>query len=149
MGLMNMKIYLDNCCFNRPFDDQSKIRIRLESEAKLKIQEEIQTGEFNLVWSYILDYENNRNPFQERKDRINGWKKYAILDIQESQELIEMASSLNKKGFPKIDSLHIACAIISKCEYFLTTDDKILKLSSVVNEINVNDPIGFIKEVVS
>ena len=149
MGLMNMKIYLDNCCFNRPFDDQSKIRIRLESEAKLKIQEEIQTGEFNLVWSYILDYENNRNPFQERKDRINGWKKYAILDIQESQELIEMASSLNKKGFPKIDSLHIACAIISKCEYFLTTDDKILKLSSVVNEINVNDPIGFIKEVLS
>lgn len=37
-----MKIYLDNCCFNRPFDDQSQIRIRLESEAKLKIQEEIQ-----------------------------------------------------------------------------------------------------------
>ncbi len=144
-----MKIYLDNCCFNRPFDDQSQIRIRLESEAKLKIQEEIQTGEFNLVWSYILDYENNRNPFQERKDRINGWKKYAIVDIQESQELIEMASSLNKKDFPKIDSLHIACAIISKCEYFLTTDDKILKLSSVVNEINVNDPIGFIKEVLS
>jgi len=149
MGLMNMKIYLDNCCFNRPFDDQSQIRIRLESDAKLKIQEEIQTGEFSLIWSYILDYENNRNPFQERKDRINGWKKYAIVDIQESQELIEMASSLNKKGFPKIDSLHIACAIISKCEYFLTTDDKILKLSSVVNEINVNDPIGFIKEVLS
>jgi len=144
---MNMKIYLDNCCFNRPFDDQSQIRIRLESEAKFKIQEEIQTGEFNLVWSYILDYENNRNPFQERKDRINGWKKYAIVDIQESQDLIEMAKSLNKKGFPEIDALHIACAIISKCEYFLTTDDKILKLSSVVNEINVNDPIGFIKEV--
>jgi predicted nucleic acid-binding protein len=60
-----------------------------------------------------------------------------------------MAGSLNKKGFPKIDSLYIACAIIFKCEYFLTTDDKILKLSSVVNEINVNDPIGFIKEVLS
>jgi len=149
MGLVKMKIYLDNCCFNRPFDDQSQIRIRLESEAKLKIQEELRAGAFNLAWSYILDYENNRNPFQERKDRINGWKKYAIMDIQESQGLIEMASSLNKKGFPKIDSLHIACAIISKCEYFLTTDDQILKLSSVVNEINVTDPIGFIKEVLS
>ena len=54
MGLMNMKIYLDNCCFNRPFDDQSQIRIRLESEAKLTIQELIQTGELSLVWSYIL-----------------------------------------------------------------------------------------------
>jgi hypothetical protein len=76
-----MKIYLDNCCFNRPFDDQIQIRIRLESEAKLKIQEEIQKGHVKLIWSYILDYENNRNPFQERKDRINGWKKYAIVDI--------------------------------------------------------------------
>ena len=48
-----------------------------------------------------------------------------------------------------MDSLHIACAIISKCEYFLTTDDKILKLSIIVQEININDPIGFIKEVLS
>lgn len=44
-----MKIYLDNCCFNRPFDDQIQIRIRLESEAKLKIQEEIQKGHVKLI----------------------------------------------------------------------------------------------------
>lgn len=144
-----MKIYLDNCCFNRPFDDQSQIRIRLESEAKLKIQEKIKEGHVALIWSYILDYENNRNPFHERKDQINGWKKYAKEIIQESSELINIANSLNKKGFLKIDSLHMACAIISKCDYFLTTDDKILKLSTVVNEININDPIGFIKEVLS
>jgi hypothetical protein len=146
---MGMKIYLDNCCFNRPFDDQSQIRIRLETEAKLIIQEEIQKSNIKLIWSYILDYENNRNPFPERKDRINGWKKYAIVDIQESYELIEIASSLNKRGFSKIDSLHMACAIISKCEYFLTTDDKIVRLSITVKEININDPIGFIKEVLS
>ncbi len=144
-----MKVYLDNCCFNRPFDDQSQIRIRLESEAKLKIQEEIRKGTIELIWSYILDYENNKNPFQERKDRISEWKKYAIEDIQESRKIIEMAKSLNKNGFPKIDSLHISCAIITKCDYFLTTDDKILKLSTVVKDINVNDPIGFIKETLS
>jgi hypothetical protein len=49
-----MKLYMDNCCFNRPFDDQSQLRIRLESEAKLKIQEEIRAGNFQLAWSYIL-----------------------------------------------------------------------------------------------
>ena len=137
----------------RPESEASRsgriIGIRLESEAKLRIQEEIQKGHVELIWSYILDYENNRNPYQERKDRINGWKKYAIVDIQESHELIEMANSLNEKGFPKIDSLHMACAIISKCEYFLTTDDKVLKLSRAVDEIKINDPIGFIKEVLS
>ena len=55
-----MRIYLDNCCFNRPFYDQSQIRIRLESEAKLKIQDDILEGKLKLVWSYILDAENER-----------------------------------------------------------------------------------------
>jgi hypothetical protein len=145
----NMKIYLDNCCFNRPFDDQSQIRIRLESEAKLKIQEEVRSGKVELVWSYILDYENNKNPYQERKVQIVGWKKYAIMDIQENTKLIEMAELLNQTGLQKIDSLHIACAIFAECKYFLTTDDNILRRSKLVDDINVNDPIGFIKEVLS
>jgi hypothetical protein len=98
-----MKIYLDNCCFNRPFDDQSQIRIRLEAEAKLKIQEEVQSGKFQLVWSYILDYENNKNPYQERKIRIKRWKNYAKVDIEENAEIIETAELLNKKGLRKID----------------------------------------------
>ncbi len=144
-----MKIYLDNCCLNRPFDDQSQIRIRLESEAKLKIQEEVQSGKLQLVWSYILDYENNKNPYQERKIRIKTWKNYAIMDIEESAEIIATAELLNQKGIRRIDSLHISCAIFAKCEYFLTTDDKILKLADLVADINVNDPIGFIKEVLS
>ena len=71
------------------------------------------------------------------------------MDIQESPELIELAVSLNKKGFQKIDSLHIACAILLECEYFLTTDDNILKRSATIKEINISDPIGFIKEVLS
>ncbi len=61
-----MKIYLDNCLFNRPFDEQSHIRIRIETEEKLAIQEEIRRGTYQLIWSYILDYENSKNPFRER-----------------------------------------------------------------------------------
>ena len=144
-----MRIYLDNCCFNRPFDDQSQIRIRLEAEAKLKIQEEIRAGHVQLVWSYILDYENGKNPYQERRDRIKGWRKYSALDIQESPELIGTANRLKEKGLQKIDCLHIACAIIAKCEYFLTTDDKILRCAMQIGDIKINDPIGFIKEVLS
>ena len=66
-----MRIYLDNCCFNRPFDDQSRLRIRLESEAKLKIQNGIKEGVFQLVWSYILDAENEANPYYERQRAIS------------------------------------------------------------------------------
>jgi len=58
-----MRIYLDNCCFNRPFDRQDDITTRLETEAKLYIQNQIKAGTLKLVWSYILDFENSRNPF--------------------------------------------------------------------------------------
>ena len=71
-----MKIYLDNCCFNRPYDDQSNIRIRLETEAKSYIQNLIKEGKVRLVWSYILDFENAQNPFEERRLRIKKMARF-------------------------------------------------------------------------
>ena len=144
-----MKIYLDNCCFNRPFDDQTQIRIKIETEAKLKIQEEVRSGNIQLVWSYVLDYENNRNPFLERKIRITGWKKYAINDVEETSKVLSTADFLNNIGIQKVDSLHIACAIFSCCDYFLTTDDKILQWKGQIVQIKIDDPIGFIKRALS
>lgn len=63
--------------------------------------------------------------------------------------LIEHLFSLSpsRKGMRKMDSLHIAYAIYSQCDYFLTTDDKVLKKSDIIEEINIVDPFGFIKEV--
>lgn len=146
-GVTNkMKIYLDNCCFNRPFDDQSQLRIRLESEAKLKIQEDIRTGIHFLVWSYILDYENSKNPFEERKEQISKWRQYAKDDMEEHSALMEMAIRILSQGVKKIDALHIACAISGGSDYFLTTDDGIIKKAALIHGVKITDPIGFIKE---
>ncbi len=142
-----MKIYLDNCMFNRPFDEQTHIRIRIETEAKLAIQEEIRRGTYQLIWSYILDYENSKNPFRERQEQIIKWKKYAIADIEENAEIINTAIALNDRGLQKMDSLHIACAIFANADYFLTTDDKVIKKSNTITELEITDPINFIKKV--
>ncbi len=142
-----MKIYLDNCCFNRPFDDQSQLRILLESEAKLKIQENIRSGTFELVWSYILDYENNQNPFRERREQIIKWQTYSNDDIDESEEVLNIASMIMKHGIKKLDSLHLGCAVKAKVDYFLTTDDGVIKKAKYIKNIQIVDPIGFIKEV--
>ncbi len=53
-----LRVYLDNCVFNRPFDDQSQIRIKLETEAKFYIQALIKQRQLVLIWSYILELEN-------------------------------------------------------------------------------------------
>ncbi|HDH53254.1 MAG TPA: PIN domain-containing protein [Nitrospirae bacterium] len=142
-----MRIYLDNCCFNRPFDDQSQLRIRLECEAKLKIQEDIRSGLHQLIWSYILDYENSKNPFQERVEQIARWRAYSEVDIEEDAEIVDIATQVSQYGVKKMDSLHLACAIKAKADYFLTTDDEIMKKDILIQGIRIIDPIGFIKEV--
>ena len=63
------KIYLDNCCYNRPYDDQSQLKIQLETQAKLKIQHDIKQGDYKLVWSYVMEYENSNNPFEEKREQ--------------------------------------------------------------------------------
>lgn len=52
---------MDNCCYNRPYDDQSQMRIYLETQAKLHIQDMIRREKIELVTSYILDFENSNN----------------------------------------------------------------------------------------
>ena len=37
-----MRVYLDMCYYNRPYDDQSQIKVSLETQAKLHIQDQIQ-----------------------------------------------------------------------------------------------------------
>lgn len=70
-----MRLYLDNCCFNRPFDDQTQLKISLESQAKLAVQNMILNKKHSLVWSYMLEYENMQNPFDIRRESITKWKE--------------------------------------------------------------------------
>ena len=71
--MQKCKIYLDNCCFNRPYDNQDFIKNRIETETKLIIQDSIKNNLYDLCWSYILDFENKKNPYIERKIEIlNG-----------------------------------------------------------------------------
>lgn len=141
-----MNLYLDNCCFNRPFDDQTQLRIRLETEAKLYIQARILEGKYKLAWSYILDFENDQNPFELRKEIIRKWREIAYIDIDANDEVINLAEKIAVMGIKPKDALHIACAVVADCEYFITTDNKILnKGIKGIKDIKLIDPIGFIK----
>ena len=142
-----MRVYLDNCCFKRPFDDQRQTRVRLEAEAKLCIQEHIRSGTLELVWSYILDFENAANPFEERRTTINGWRHYATMDGDETAMILQSANILAGMGLKAKDALHIACAIAGECTYFVTTDDDILKRRQELQDITVIDPTAFVREM--
>ena len=141
-----MKIYLDNCCYNRPFDDQSQIKIHLEAQAKLYIQAQIREGVYDLVWSYILDYENGKNPYEEKRIAIAPWKETCTLCIsEETEDILLFAESLAAKGIKTYDALHISCAVAAYCQYYITTDKKLL--NTPIPEIKIVSPIVFVSEM--
>jgi predicted nucleic acid-binding protein len=139
-----MRIYLDNCTFNRPFDNQDQLKIVLETEAKLFIQKGILAGDYELVWSYILEFENSRNQFDDRRNAIYDWKKIAKIRCVENDEIINYAEKLKKLNVRTKDALHIACAVYTNVDYFITTDKKLFKLK--LDEINTINPTTFLVE---
>lgn len=141
-----MKIYLDNSCFNRPFDDQKQLRIKLETEAKLNIQERILQKGIELAWSYTWISRMKRIHLNIEGSQSVAWKNHASVDTDETQEIVEKAERFHQMGIKSKDSLHLACAISMQCEYLLTTDDELVKKAEGIKEIKVTDPISFIKE---
>ncbi len=141
-----MKIYLDNCCYNRPFDDQSQIKIHLEAQAKLYVQAKIKEGIYELAWSYILDYENGKNPYEEKRLAIAPWKSIASTYVaKETEDILIFAETLASKGIKTYDALHISCAVAADCEYYLITDKKLL--NTPIPEIKIVSPIAFVNEM--
>ena len=122
-----MRIYMDLCCFNRPYDSQTQARIRIETEAKVIIQQKIKDGECELVWSAILDYECGLNPFPEQRLAILHWRDIACTIVKVDEIVLEQARRLLTYGVAEYDALHVACSAAGHADMFVTTDDRLLK----------------------
>ena len=123
-----MKIYLDLCVFNRPFDYQGQPRISIETQAFIVILEQIEKGIYDLIISDILIYENNKNPDFDRRRKISSYFKLAKEFIKINENDCGRAKFLKELGFDDIDALHIVLAEKSNVNYFITCDDKIVKI---------------------
>jgi len=139
-----LKIYLDNCCYNRPFDNQEQIKIRLETEAKLYIQANIRDGKYSLCWSFMLDYENGKNPYEEKRNMITPWKGIANDFCPPSEIILLRGKEIMESGIKNEDALHIACAMEKRCEYYITTDDRLTNKS--IEGIEIINPIDFVRK---
>jgi predicted nucleic acid-binding protein len=126
-----MKIYLDVCCLNRPFDDQTQDRIHLESEAVVIILKHVRSKDWEWIVSEVVDYEIGRIPESSRRQKV--------------ESLIE------EIGFGAYDALHLACAEHGNADVFLTTDDQLLRLATEKAEmlaVKVDNPLTWLKGVV-
>ncbi len=93
----------------------------------LELQAHVGTGQVELIWSYVLDYENAQNPFAERRESIARWRSLAVHRVQETEATRLLARQLVDAGIKPYDALHVACAVAGEATLFVSTDDALLK----------------------
>jgi predicted nucleic acid-binding protein len=143
-----MRIYMDVCCLNRPFDDQSQDRIRIESEAVLAILNRC-LYDWALIGSEAIDYEISKIPDDERKTGVKILAAISRNKVNVDENILRMASELENIGLKALDALHLACAEKS-AEIMLTTDDEIVKkvmVNDSLIKVRVENPVRWLMEI--
>lgn len=141
-----LKIYLDNCCYNRPFDNANDENVLMEAAAKLFIQSLIKYGDVLLVSSFVLHSEIMDNPAEYKRNSIlrfvdNYAKTYVGSETR--SEVTTIADEIMKAGIKTVDAAHIACAVLAESDYFITTDKRILRHKT--DRTKIVNPITFVK----
>ena len=142
-----MKIYLDNCCYNRPFDNANDMTIQKETTAKLFIQSLVRYGDIVLVSSFILYSEIMDNPSEYKRSSILQFvDSYAKEHIgsETSPQALAIAAEIMQTGVKAADAAHVACAILANCDSFITTDKRLLKYKT--DRIQLLNPVEFVRQ---
>ena len=108
----------------------------------------IRSGQLRLVSSSVLDYEISRSPYNDRKTAITKYIRENCTEnirVDVSEEIEDIAKDIIRTGIKFYDAYHVACAIYAKCDYFLSTDKRLLKYDTDI--IEVINPIDLIRKL--
>ena len=144
-------LYLDMNVYNRPFDNQTQWRNRMETLASQTIFQLAQTLQLEIVWSFMLEYENSLNPFVDRQEEIKLLSKLASRVIEPEDCITHLAQQLTQQvGMKNKDAIHLACADCFGCDFFITCDDKLThKAKRFHLKVRVCGPIDFLQTVMN
>lgn len=141
--------------YNRIFDNQSNIRIRFETMAIDIIFKIIDQKQYNLCWSFMLEYENDRNPFRNRRTYIKLLSDSCSIIIFPDEKILDIAEKVVARSSSKLkDAVHLACAIYTKCDYFITCDDQLIRtidknkepLKDILDDLVLFNPVDFVRK---
>lgn len=144
-----IRIYLDNCALNRPFDDQSQERVRLETEAIVLLLSRVERKEWIWLGSQALAIEIDQTPDAEQQSRLRRVVEFIESTIEIGEKELKRANELQAAGFVGFDAVHLACAESGKADVFLTTDDRLLKTAKRLAKklrVKVENPLDWMKE---
>ena len=141
-----MRIYLDNCCYNRQHDESVSDEISKDKTAFIKIKKEIILKNIELATSFMLHYENNQNKNINNRNNndflIRNYRTIYI-GVDSIEKLKILVDEIILSGIKQKDAYHIASAILSDCDYFITVDKKLLKYKT--DKVKIINLVDFVK----
>ena len=144
-----MRVYLDLCCLNRPFDDLSFDRVRLESEAVLTVISRCESEQWVMLTSDILDFEKNKQTDLLKLEKVDALLTVAKEKLATTELVLTKAAEFQKAGIKIVDSIHLATAHENSVDVFLTTDDSFLRRAKSLGlSMKVENPATWILEVI-
>ena len=145
-----LKLYLDNCCYNRPFDDLTQEKVNLEASAIETILKKHINNEIEIYKSAAIDFEISKINYENKRRQVEDL--YDSMDLKEimySKEIKQRAIALKQYNIKDMDALHLAFAESENVDYFITTDKILINCSKRANlNFKVINPIEFVMEVI-
>ena len=140
-----MRIYLDCCCYNRPFDDISQARMLAEAEAVKRIL----NGRPSILGSDFLDMEIDMIRDAKKLDKVIGLYRLISEHIKASEFIFARAEQLRScSSLKNMDSLHIAAAETAHADAFLTVDDRLVRSCKGIDvSVRICNPVEILEEV--
>lgn len=122
-----MRVYFNTSALNRPLDDLSSERVRLEAEAIVALLAAVEDGVAEWVGSEYLDFEVGQDPDGERVRRVRSLFGLVRTRVPASDTVAGRARALEQLGLRGLDALHVASAEVGGAELLVTTDDRMMR----------------------
>lgn len=131
-----MRVYLDNCCLQRPLDNKSQVRVQLESEVVLAVLSLWEKKQIEVISSEALEFELAQNPDPVRRAYVAEILSSAR-KVQVDHSIHMRAKELEADGLRGMDAIHIACAEAAGSDYFCSCDDRLLRRARTIEGLRV------------
>lgn len=144
-----IKIYFDVCSLNRPFDDLTQDKIKIETEAIINIIHKVCNEIYLAYKSDAIDFELSKIQNSYKKDQVlNLYNCLNAKKIETTQQIKLKAKELLSYNIRYMDALHLAHCKCSGIDYMITTDKVLIIQANKANilKVKVINPVNFVME---
>ncbi len=144
-----MLVYFDNCAIQRPIDDKTDFRVRVEAEAMLSLLELTENGYVEIVSSVALLYELNKTPDPERIEYGMHVLSLSKKTLPLTKSVVDKAKLFEKMNIKPIDALHLAFSVLNEIDYLCTCDDRFIRRAKEIKKVITKAilPTDLIREI--